>query len=74
MKIPLFDIDGTLIEGDNKAHNDSFDWAFKTVFGLTDASKSEIQTDGMIDTQIIIEVLKLHNIPKETAKEKMDSN
>jgi len=71
MKIPLFDVDWTLIEGGNKAHSLSFDYALKSVYGLPDASRSEIKTDGMIDTQILIEVLKLHNYPEEKAKEKM---
>ena len=71
MKIPLFDIDRTLLEGGNRAHSLSFDYALKTVFEMPEASKSEIKTDGMIDTQILIEVLKLHNYPVGKAKEKM---
>ncbi|MCL5438996.1 MAG: HAD hydrolase-like protein [Patescibacteria group bacterium] len=71
MKIPLFDLDGTLLKQGNKIHNEAFDFAFKTVY-RTDVSKREIKTHGMIDTQIIIEVLKLNRINKEVAKSKMD--
>jgi len=71
VKIPLFDIDWTLLEGGNKIHNDSFDFAFRTVYNQPTASKKEIVTHGMIDTQIIIEVLKLHGVSKQIAKSKM---
>lgn len=71
MKIPLFDVDWTLMEGGNKAHSLSYDYAFRTVYDIPNASKSEIKTDGMIDTQIIIEVLKLHDYPEEKVKAKM---
>lgn len=72
MKIPLFDIDWTLLEGGNKTHNDAFDYAFRTVYRMPEASKDEIKTDGMIDTQIVIEILKLHNVPEEKAKKEVD--
>lgn len=71
MKIPLFDIDWTLIEGGNKAHSLSFDYALEKVYDLPDASRSEIKTDGMIDNQILLEVLKLHDYPEEKAKAKI---
>lgn len=72
MEIPLFDIDWTLLEGGNKAHDDAFDFAFKNVYNLPEASKREIQTDGMIDKQIIVEILKRHSVPEEIARAKMD--
>lgn len=71
MKIPLFDIDWTLLEGGNKAHSNAFDYALKKIYNMPEASKSEIKTDGMIDTQILIEVLKLHNYPENLTKDKM---
>lgn len=72
-KIPLFDIDWTLLKGgaSNKIHGDAFDFAFHTVFVQPTAFKSEIVTDGKIDTQIIFEVLKLHGVSEEEAKAKM---
>lgn len=71
-KIPLFDIDWTLLEGGNKTHRQGFDVAFKEVYGLPDASIDEIKTDGMIDKQIIIEVLKLHHLEDAEIKAKID--
>lgn len=72
MKIPLFDIDSTLLEGGNKAHINCFDYALKTVYGLHDASVVELKLDGMIDKQILVEILKLHNVSEETAKARME--
>lgn len=71
MKIPLFDIDSTLLKGGNKAHDAAFDYAIKTVYGVT-ASRQEIQAEGKIDPQIIIEVLGLHNVSAEKAREKVE--
>jgi len=71
VKIPLFDIDGTLLTGGNKVHHDSFDYALKTVYKHPTASVNEIEPQGMIDTQILIEILKLHGISEAKAKEKL---
>jgi phosphoglycolate phosphatase len=71
MKIPLFDIDWTLIEGGNKAHSNAFDYAFDKVYNLPEVTRQEIKADGMIDNQIIIEVLKLHGLSEEQIKEKI---
>lgn len=70
MKIPLFDIDSTLLKGGNKAHDAAFDYAIKTVYGIK-ASRQEIQAEGKIDPQIIIEALALYNISSEEAKKKI---
>lgn len=70
MKIPLFDIDWTLLEGGDKAHSEAYDYALHKVYKLPTASKKEITTHGMIDTQIIIEIAKLHNITENEAKKK----
>jgi len=71
MKIPLFDIDNTLIEGGNNAHVGSYNHAMEYVYDQPTASISEIKIDGMIDTQIIVEVLKLHGVPQEEVRAKM---
>jgi phosphoglycolate phosphatase len=71
LKIPLFDIDWTLMKGRNKVHARAYDYAFRHVYNVPNASKSEINTEGMIDTEILIEVLRLHNVSEEAAKEKM---
>jgi phosphoglycolate phosphatase len=70
-RIPLFDIDGTIVEGGNKAHMGAYDYAMQSVYGQSSASVSEIQIDGMIDTQIIVEVLRLHGVSEGVAKAKM---
>lgn len=73
-KIPLFDIDWTLLKGStegNQVHNEAFDFALHTVFNLPNASKNEISTEGSIDTKILIDVSKLHGISEEEAKSKM---
>ena len=72
MKFPLFDIDGTLLEGINKSHLDSFDYALRTIYKQPAASVSELSFHGMIDTQILIEILKIHGISEKEAKGKMD--
>lgn len=74
MKIPLFDIDGTLLKGGsgNKAHRAGFDYAFKKVFGLDTAAIDEIQVEGKIDKQILTEVVKLHGVDEEIIEAKID--
>lgn len=71
MKIPLFDVDSTLLKGGNKAHDGAFDYAMKTVYN-SNASRKEIQAEGKIDPQIIIEALGLHNVSTEKAKDKIE--
>lgn len=72
-KIPLFDIDWTLLKGgeSNKIHHDAFDFTLHTVYNQPTASQSEVMTQGKIDTQILIEALKLHDVSEEEAKSKM---
>lgn len=72
-KIPLFDIDWTLLKGgeNNKIHHDAFDFALHSVYNQPTASQSEVLTQGKIDTQILIETLKLHGVSEEEAKAKM---
>lgn len=70
-KIPLFDIDWTLLKGsteNNQVHNEAFDYALHTVFNLPNASKREINSEGSIDTKILIDVAMLHGIPEEKSK------
>lgn len=61
MKIPLFDIDGTLVKTANPFHKKAFHYAFERVYKI-DAYDSEINPEGMTDNQIILEVLKLHGL------------
>ena len=69
-KIPLFDIDWTLLKGgeSNKVHQDAFDHALKIVYNQPTASMSEVLTQGKIDTQILIECLELHGVSEEQTK------
>lgn len=73
-KIPLFDVDWTLLQGGsvgNKIHGEAFDFAFHTVYNQPAASKNEVISEGSIDTKILIDVLKLHGFSEEEAKAKM---
>jgi len=72
VKFPLFDVDGTLLESGNKIHADSFDFALHTVYNQPTASTEEIHIHGMIDTQILIETVKLHGISEKEAKNKVN--
>ncbi len=70
MKIPLFDLDGTILRGHNQVHKDALDFVFSSVYHIK-ASMSEISYDGKIDSLIIIEVLRLHNVPEEEIFKKL---
>ena len=70
MKIPLFDIDGTLVKTDSPINNDVFAYAVKKVYGI-DAYHTEINPEGMTDNQILTEILKLHGLTAEEVKEKI---
>lgn len=70
MKIPLFDIDGTLFKTANPVHKDAFAYAFKQIYGI-DAKQTEIRPEGMVDNQIILEVLKLHGLSETEIKTKI---
>lgn len=66
MKIPLFDIDGTLFKTGGQLHQDAFNHAFLNVYGVP-AKQRDINPEGMTDRQVIVEVLKLRGMtPEET--------
>lgn len=71
-KIPLFDIDWTLLEGSNTVHKAGFRRAFKVVYSLPSASVDEIEHHGMIDSQILMEIAKLHGVSDKEAKNKVN--
>ncbi len=60
MKIPLFDLDETLIKKSNYVHRQSFVFAIKKVFDIDipDVGQYLSQMHGMIDSQILIELLQ----------------
>ncbi len=72
-KIPLFDIDWTLLKGgeSNELHHEAFDFVLKKVYNQPTASQKDVITQGKIDTQILIESLAVHGVSEYEAKEKM---
>lgn len=71
MKIPLFDLDWTLI-GKNpvrNVHDEAFFLAFEKVYGLK--LEKKVSQEGWIDNQIIIETVRKHGIREEEAKAKL---
>lgn len=70
MKIPLFDIDSTLLEGGNKAHAGAFDFAFQTVYHIP-GKYNDVVSQGKIDNQILLEIAELYGIPQDKTKEKL---
>jgi phosphoglycolate phosphatase-like HAD superfamily hydrolase len=70
MKIPLFDIDGTLVKTQSPINRQVVAYAAKKVYGI-DAQQTEINPEGMTDNQIITEILKLHGLTAEEVKEKI---
>jgi len=69
-KLILFDIDGTLVKGKNKAHRKSYSVATKKVFGVN-VDINEIQTSGKTDTRILIELLNKKGMDTKEVKPKM---
>jgi phosphoglycolate phosphatase-like HAD superfamily hydrolase len=72
MKIPLFDIDGTLFKTRNPIHQNAFAFAFKKVYGKN-AKQIEAHPEGKTDKQIILEVLKRHGVPAEEIRKKINT-
>jgi phosphoglycolate phosphatase len=74
MRIPLFDVDWTLITGGSehdRPHFAAYDEALRSVYHVPEASISEITPHGMIDTQILVELLGRHGVPEEQARARM---
>lgn len=73
-KIPLFDIDWTLLKGGevgNKIHHEAFDYALSKVYHQPTASYNDLKGTGRIDTQILIQILALYGVSEKEAKSKM---
>lgn len=70
-RLILFDIDGTLLKGDNAAHKMAFSQAFEKVFKI-DTAIDIIDHSGKTDKQIIIEVLKKKGAEESIIREKME--
>lgn len=73
-KIPLFDIDWTLLRGGevgNKIHHEAFDFALHTVYHQSAASINDVLGEGRIDPQILIQILNLYGVQEKEAKRKI---
>jgi phosphoglycolate phosphatase-like HAD superfamily hydrolase len=70
MKIPLFDIDGTLVKTQSPINRSVVAYAAKKVYGI-DAQQTEINPEGMTDNQIMVQILKLHGLTEEEVKQKI---
>lgn len=71
--IPVFDIDWTLVHGINLTHSASFKYMFEHVFSLKNINVYDIRPHGMTDSQIILEILNIHNLAEELTKERLDT-
>jgi phosphoglycolate phosphatase-like HAD superfamily hydrolase len=73
MKIPLFDLDSTLLFGGNRdrVHKESYDFALQTVYNLPNVSHTEIIIHGMMDTEILVTVAQNHGVDEEDAINKL---
>ena len=61
MKIPLFDLDKTLVEGDVTPYDQGCNYALSTVYHIP-GKKTDIVTHGKIDNEIFIKIAKLHGV------------
>lgn len=70
MKIPVFDLDWTLLaKAEPKVHHHAFLYAFKVLFNVN--ISDEGFREGSIDNQIIVESLSENGIPREKAIENL---
>lgn len=71
-KIPLFDVDWTLLRGKNPAHLDAFDFSIHTVYKLPDKASIRNHThEGKIDSQILMELAQEFGVSEEESKAKV---
>ncbi len=71
MKLILFDIDKTLIQGSKMKDETAFPEAFRIVYGIN-AGINIINPHGMTDQQIIIEVLKKKGLDEQAIRLKLN--
>ena len=71
MRIPLFDIDWTLLDKDPKRniHAEAFSYAYEAIYGVKNPKK--INVEGMLDNRIIVKTIVLSGIPEKIAEEKV---
>jgi phosphoglycolate phosphatase-like HAD superfamily hydrolase len=68
MKLILFDIDGTLVDG--CGHKEAFREGFREVFGV-EAEQDTAKTMGMTDWQIILDTMEGKGLDKQEILEKL---
>ncbi|MBI2018761.1 HAD family hydrolase [Candidatus Daviesbacteria bacterium] len=75
LKIPLFDIDWTLLRGEEinkKAHRDAYNFALHSIYNLpSHVSQRDYFSEGKIDSQVLMEIAKLHGVTEDEAKTKV---
>lgn len=76
-KIPLFDIDWTLLKGaeiNKKAHRDAFDFALHTVYNLpSNVSQRDYISEGKIDSQILMEMAIRFGVSEVEARNQVEN-
>ncbi|MCE1247622.1 MAG: HAD hydrolase-like protein [Firmicutes bacterium] len=70
-RLPLFDIDGTILKSGNKAHHDAFTTAFQGALDITPDLKV-IRAAGMLDRNIIKEILEMNGLSPADHPEKIE--
>lgn len=71
MKVLLFDLDWTLLVGGSRFHRYLIEQTCAEVYGIVGASLSEIEAHGMTSMQVIVEILRLHQLAEETVRRTM---
>lgn len=71
MKIPLFDVDGTLFKAGGKVQHDTFGYAFKKVYGINATKDDAGVVERRVDNEIITNVLKVHGLNGKEIKAKI---
>lgn len=72
-KIPLFDVDGTLIHSNTliNIHDEAFDYALQNVYKLPQATVLSHILAGKIDSQILMEIAQFYGASREEARAKV---
>lgn len=73
-KIPLFDIDGTLLKSNTpvNVHDEAFEHALHTVYNIPQATVKSHTLSGKIDSQILMEISQFYGVPEVESKAKVE--
>jgi phosphoglycolate phosphatase len=72
MKIPLFDLDGTLFKIQKTAHTKAPDFAFRQVYKVKTDFHNGQHGLGRTDKQVILEISNLHGLRSKMTEEKIE--